>query len=147
MKTLHLAGEVDENMYLAVAKYLDYAVPERVLLNTQGGDFYCGLAIYDLLLPLNLTIFATGACMSSGVIIFCAGEKRLATPNTQFMIHYGQDSNETSTEAYHNREMLKLMAQIISSRVRVTKRTVNSWFKADTYMNVDKARTIGLVNG
>lgn len=147
MKTLHLYGDVDEDMYKVCVEFLSNGVPKNVLLHTQGGDFYIGLSIYDLLKKHSPTIIATGACMSAGVLIFCAGEKRLATPSTQFMIHYGQDSNASSSEAAHNKDMLKLMKDIVASRTNVTRRTINWWFKADTFINVKRAKQIRLVNG
>ena len=79
---IYLHGEVDSDMYGVAARGLaDLSVTHEnitMVLNTEGGDFYQALAIYDLIRiaeTINNTpvkILCVGPVMSSGVIILSA---------------------------------------------------------------------------
>ena len=148
-KVIHLYGEVNDNMYRMAVDGLsrcDKNHPIRVQLCTEGGDFYIGLAIYDLLKPYSPTIKCVGCVMSAGTIILQAAGKAVSAPSCQFMIHYGEDSNSSAGEAAHNRRMLKLMVDMMMDKVKVTRRTVKSWFNKETYFGAKKALEVGLID-
>lgn len=149
--TVDLTGEVDDVMYKKVLKAIhilkdaDYIT---FVLNTPGGSFYQGLAIYDLIRlgAPNSKIICCGMVMSAGVIILTAGSTRVSYPSTQFLVHYGEDSNTSTTEANHNAKMLRLMKDILCTKVNVKRRTVNSWFTKETYYDVKGALEVGLID-
>lgn len=60
-----------------------------LLLSTPGGTVREGMAIYNILrgLPIQLTTHNVGNVDSIGNVIFLAGERRYACPNTTFMFH------------------------------------------------------------
>lgn len=62
----------------------------RLFINSTGGCTYTMSSIIDLFEEVDdLTVVATGACMSATVPIIAAGTpgKRLATHRTRFMLH------------------------------------------------------------
>lgn len=65
----------------------------RLLLQTCGGDLNAAFAGYDYMRLLQrereLTIETVGMgyCLSAGVVLLQAGNKRYATPHTIFMLH------------------------------------------------------------
>jgi ATP-dependent Clp protease, protease subunit len=65
--------------------------PIRVLINSPGGHVESGDTIYDVLrfIEPEVTILGTGWVASAGAFIFSAAprERRLALPNTRFMLH------------------------------------------------------------
>jgi ATP-dependent Clp endopeptidase proteolytic subunit ClpP len=65
----------------------------RVILNSKGGDWYDGMAIYDVIKssPCEVTIEVVGAAMSMGSIILQAADVRVLHPNSTIMIHDGSD--------------------------------------------------------
>lgn len=68
--------------------------PIKIIINSQGGDFYQGLAMYDAIRrsPCYIEILATGQCMSAASIILQAADKRVVSKSCVLMIHDGQDS-------------------------------------------------------
>lgn|SRR6185312_871033 len=95
-RNYYLTGEID----LADVGYMSqflllYPVrstqkkPINLILNTPGGGVYAALGIYDTLRGCGHKIHtkAVGVCMSAGVLLLQAGDERVATPNTTFMIH------------------------------------------------------------
>jgi ATP-dependent Clp protease protease subunit len=65
--------------------------PITIILNTPGGDWYNGMAIYDAVKACksHVTIKGIGQVMSMGSVIMQAADKRVLYPNTKVMIHYG----------------------------------------------------------
>lgn len=60
-----------------------------VHINSVGGDFYAGLAIYNRLrnLSANITTVNDGLAASAGSIIFMAGDKRKMHAGSNLMVH------------------------------------------------------------
>lgn len=150
---IKLSGDVDTEMYDRLfnrLKRVDLTRPVTIVLNTGGGDFYQGLAIYDLLTALRkhteLYIVAEGHVMSTGIAILQAATVRHIRANCYLMVHYGEDSQESLADAEHNRELVKKYKDIILSRVTVTKRTVSTWLNKNTYFNAERAIKAGLVD-
>jgi len=96
---------------------------------------------------LNINILTHGACMSSGVIILMAGNKRMSMPNCQFLVHYGQDSSYSGTEVKHNANITKLMVQIIADGSGKSVRSIKGWIDKETYFNPNQALKAGLIQG
>lgn len=63
----------------------------NVVINSNGGKLSDGLAIYDLLKSVpefvNVRTVSLGNTMSSGAIIFCAGNERLIYHNSMILLH------------------------------------------------------------
>ena len=60
-----------------------------LLLSTPGGDVFHGLSAYNYLkgIPLEITTHNFGSADSIGVVLFCAGSKRLSVPHARFLLH------------------------------------------------------------
>ena len=95
-RTVLIFGEI--NMALAervsaqlLALASENDEPIRVLINSPGGHVESGDTIFDVLrfIEPEVTILGTGWVASAGAFIFSAPprERRLALPNTRFMLH------------------------------------------------------------
>jgi ATP-dependent Clp protease, protease subunit len=60
-----------------------------LLISTPGGDVFQGLSAYNYLkgVPLEITTHNFGSADSIGVVLFCAGSKRLSVPHARFLLH------------------------------------------------------------
>ena len=63
-----------------------------VVINSEGGKEEIAFAIYDLLRysPNRITTICLGEASSMAALVFQAGIKRIMTPNSRFMMHWGQ---------------------------------------------------------
>jgi len=61
----------------------------HLLLSTPGGAVSYGLTLYAMLrgLPLEVWTYNVGQVDSIGVVLYCAGKRRLAAPQTRFLLH------------------------------------------------------------
>ncbi len=60
-----------------------------LLISTPGGDVFHGLSAYNYLkgIPIEITTHNFGSADSIGVVLFCAGSKRLSVPHARFLLH------------------------------------------------------------
>ena len=67
--------------------------PIIILMNNPGGDVDHGMAIYDSIAACknHVTIKVRGNAMSMGGYILQAANKRIMSPNSNFMFHIGYD--------------------------------------------------------
>jgi len=128
--------------------------PVRLVINSPGGHVESGDTIFDTLrfITPKVTVLGTGWVVSAGALVYAAvpRERRLALPNTRFMLHQplggvGGPASDVEIEA----------AQILSMRDRLnrvfaqaTGRSVEQ-IRKDTernhWMNASEALAYGLV--
>lgn len=61
----------------------------HLLLSTNGGSVFHGLSVHNYLrgLSVPVTTYNFGTVDSIGVVMFCAGTKRVCVPHARFLIH------------------------------------------------------------
>ncbi len=160
-RTIILTGEVDEDMYerlllgltLIKARFED---PEdlTIELNSEGGDWYHGIAIYDRLKACGIpvTVRASGMAMSMGSIILQAGDKRLITPGSTVMVHDGADAVEGKPSdvliwAQHGQNICELMYKIYATASGKSTKFWKARCKKDFILSAEQAIKIGLADG
>ena len=161
-RTILMSASIDEETVEDVIRNLvlmeqDSATePITLYINTPGGAADCGLAVYDVLRFMKppVTAVVTGLCASAGVIVFlgAAKDRRLALPNSRFMIHeprflsasYGQASDLAITA----KELLKMKDRYNKIVADATSKTVEQVAKdtrRDFWLSADEAKDYGLV--
>ena len=60
-----------------------------ILISSPGGSVIHGLSAYNYLkgLPASITTHNFGSVDSIGIVIYCAGSKRLSVPQARFLFH------------------------------------------------------------
>lgn len=81
------------NTFLKNIRALEIKSDKPIVIHMQsvGGEWSDGMVIYDAIsmCRCHVTIIAYGQAESMSSIIFQSADKRLITPNTYFMSHYG----------------------------------------------------------
>lgn len=115
-----MATQFIKNLHL-----LNKLEPKGILVHfqTPGGDWICGMAIYDAikLSPPPISILAYGEVASMGAVVLQAADKRVMTPNCEVMVHKGFVALEGNTStvqsnAKWNLKINRRMLQILASR-------------------------------
>lgn len=152
MYSIGLFGEVNEEMSCALYTGLLQAAAEKepvaILLHSYGGDVYAALAMFDMIraFPGHTTTIAVGPCMSAGALLLQAGKCRAASPNAHIMVHYGSEVSESHASAQQNKRLTQRLKDIMHERSKVSKQTVNGWFKVDRYFSADEALKAGIID-
>lgn len=129
--------------------------PIQIYLSSFGGDAYESLSIYDCIKasPCDVHIIATGKIMSAAFIVFLAGDQRIASDHTTFMMHsasYGAEGTVKNHEVQvtEGKRLNNKFLDIASTR---TKRNRKWWYRkilsSDFYFDVVEAREIGVLTG
>lgn len=131
--------------------------PIYLYLNSPGGEINSGFSIYDMIrfIQSDVTVVTTGLCASIATIINVAvpKEKRLAMPNSRFLIHqpliqgqiFGQatDIEITANEITKTRSKLN---QILSDECNQPLNKILEDTQRDYWMSADEAVKYGLVH-
>ncbi len=82
-----------------------------LLLSTPGGSVFHGLSAYNFLkgMPADIVTHNFGSVDSIGIVLMCAGKRRLSVPQARFMLHgvSAQFLQGTSLEEKQLEERLK----------------------------------------
>lgn len=129
-----------------------------VIMNNLGGCWYHGMAIFDAIKSCrsHVTIRGTGHVMSMGSIILQAADKRVITPNSRVMIHFGTDGyaghskifKQWASEAERvNREMEDIyLARIQAKHPEFTRAKLQKMLNFDSILTAKEAVELGLAD-
>jgi ATP-dependent Clp protease, protease subunit len=153
-------GEIDDKMALATCRRLlalsqESDAPITLLISSPGGHVESGDAIHDMIrfVRAPVTTVGTGWVASAGTHIYLAApkERRLALPNTRFMIHQpaGGAGGQASDIAIQAKEILRTRARIAAVIAKETGQPLERVavdIERDFWMSADEAITYGLVS-
>lgn len=158
-RTLLVSEEVSPRLTQRIAASLLWLEgqsddPIRVYINTPGGSADDGFAIHDLLRFVSAPVYciSIGLNASAGSLILLAAprERRIALPNSRFMIHQpsGGGRGTSSDIDITAEEILKLRAranELIAEETGRTVEQVESDTDRDYWMSASEAMEYGLV--
>jgi ATP-dependent Clp protease protease subunit len=148
-------GQLIKNLHVLESKE---TAPISLLLNTPGGYWPDGIAVYDLIQKLKseVNILGMGKLWSMGSIIFQAGTKRVLMQNATIMIHDGSDGYEGDAKSFENwakdsKRIREVMYKIYYDKIKVKKpkitiKDIESMCAHDTIFTAKEAVKIGLAD-
>lgn len=163
-RTLYCDKYVDETLAEYVIKGLnilesvDASAPIRIILNSNGGDEYDGLAVYDYIRKVGkkatVVVDVYGTCMSMGVWILQAAHRRRMSPNARMMIHTGYSGLEMNHPEINKRWMKqwekdeKVFEDILLERMSSewTRAKLKKALQFDTIYTPEEALKHGLID-
>lgn len=98
------------------AKRSNKAMPITLIINTPGGFWSDGMALYNTIesLESHVTMIALGQCCSMGAWLLQAADYRIIAPDCTFMIHDGRSGTAGSANSNYN--WAKYEKEIIQKR-------------------------------
>jgi ATP-dependent Clp protease protease subunit len=153
-------GEIDDKMALATCRRLlalsqESDAPITLLISSPGGHVESGDAIHDMIrfVRAPVTTVGTGWVASAGTHIYLAApkERRLALPNTRFMIHQpaGGAGGQASDIAIQAKEIIRTRERIAGVIARETGQPLDRVrvdIERDFWMSAQEAIDYGLVS-
>jgi len=150
------AGQVIKNLH--ILNFLDNKSPITLLLNSPGGSWEDGMAIYDVIKTIKapVIIVGMGKIYSMASVIIQSAKKRYLMPNSLFMIHDGSevivgDSKSVEAWAKNAKEVRETMYKIYYNRMkkkkkRITLKQIEEMCSHDTILTAEEAVKIGLAD-
>ena len=160
-RIIFLGTPIDDqvaNLIVAQLLHLDGEDSDKdisLYINSPGGSWYAGLAIYDTMnfIKADVQTICVGIAMSMGALLLCGGAegKRMALPNAKVMIHQvssGFQGQATDIEI-HAREVISLrhrLDEIIAKHTGQPLDKVKQDTERDYFMSSEEAKEYGLVD-
>jgi ATP-dependent Clp protease protease subunit len=148
-------SQLIKNLHILETKEIG---PISLLLNTPGGSWEDGIAVYDLInnLKSEVIIIGMGKVWSMGSIIFQAGTKRILMPNSTMMIHDGHDGYVGDAKSFENwaidsKRVRNIMYSIYYERMkkrnpRITLKDIENMCAHDKILDAKESVEIGLAD-
>ena len=145
-----LMSAVDQKMKQGIKDFI-------ILISSPGGSVIHGLSAYNYLkgLPVSITTHNFGSVDSIGIVLYCAGSKRLSVPQARFLFHGvnvqfkgEQNLDEKLLEERLNglRIDMENIAKVIAANTgKSAKDITNAMFERIT-LNPEEAQSWGLVH-
>lgn len=142
----------------AMANFVNQGFREiHLLLSTPGGSVMHGMTIYNVLrgLPITLITHNVGNVDSIGTVIYLAGERRYACPQTTFMLHGVAFGTNTPSQFFERnlRERLasvqadqERIKAIYRDRAGITPEVAENFFLGESNISAADAQTQGIVH-
>lgn len=130
----------------------------NMILNNPGGDEYHGWAIFDGIKSCKnrVIIKVCGHGMSMGSIILQAGDRRIMTPNSTLMIHYGTwgysghalDFLKSAAECKKQCDKMEnvFLKRIKEKHPKYNRMRFRREFSFDKYLDAKEALELGLID-
>lgn len=144
-----LMSAIDQKMKQGTTEFI-------VLISSPGGSVFHGLSAYNYLkgLPVSITTHNFGSVDSIGVVLFCAGRKRLSVPQARFLLHgvSAGFQNERLEEPQLEERLkgLKIdienIAKVVAANTGKTPNDIAKAMLERTTLNPDEAKSWGLVH-
>ncbi|PHQ27705.1 head maturation protease, ClpP-related [Leeuwenhoekiella nanhaiensis] len=124
----------------------------KVHIHTIGGVVWEGFAIHDFLRSLGkpITTVIEGVCYSIGTVISLAGDTRIMTSNSEFMIHmpWGMVSGESADIQKYADSLKKdehKAADFYAAKTKITKEEALELMKVETFMTPEETLEKGFI--
>ena len=122
----------------------------RVHINSEGGVVDTGFDIFNYLksLQLPITTVGSGLVASIATVIFMAGDKRILTSGTQFMIHSpmgGIDGTADEIEAYAQsvRDCENKLIKFYTNQTGLGADAIAPLLRNETWLTEEQATSLG----
>lgn len=160
-RTIYFNGKINNDSALELIKEMkkleneESRDPIDLHINSEGGDAYNLLSIYDYMrtLDCNVNTYGSGICASGGGYILSFGTgKRVAYKNTRIMIHELQCSylyqslTDNSIRHQENKALNDVVMDIFSEAVGKDKDKVKEDVKRDMWLSATEAKEYGIVD-
>ena len=128
-----------------------------ILISSPGGSVIHGLSAYNYLkgLPVSITTHNFGSVDSIGIVLYCAGSRRLSVPQARFLFHgvNVQFRGEQNLDEKLLEERLKGLridveniAKVIAANTGKSTKDITDAMIERTTLNPEEAQSWGLVH-
>ncbi|MCD6220888.1 ATP-dependent Clp protease proteolytic subunit [bacterium] len=144
-----LLNAVDQKLRMGIDEF-------KILISSPGGSVFHGLSAYNYLkgIPAKIITHNFGSVDSIGIVMFCAGDKRLSVPQARFLLHSvrGNFKNEALEEKQIEERLkgikidIENIAKIISENTGKSKEEIIKAMTERTTLNPEEGEKWGLVD-
>lgn len=159
-RKIYFFDEVNAASVLEAIKFLDILEAEdlkkpiTILFDSEGGNVYDGLALYDRMriCKSKITTIGLGLVASMAFVIFMGGDRRVATSHVRFLNHQTRAElrgklTDIEIEQTETKVIEEMCIKIISERTSQTAKRLRKDTKVgDKYIGAEEALRTGIIH-
>ena len=139
-----IEGGITASKLLHSLNGIDPASPITLHINSDGGEAFEAIALYNVLKERNMNVIVEGMCASAASIVAMAGKHILMKKGSMMMIHNPITSIRGDSEALKDAasvmdKLTESMADIYSERTGLDREQVVALMSAESYMTPEEA--------
>ena len=139
-----IEGGITASKLLHSLNGIDPASPITLHINSDGGEAFEAIALYNVLKERNMNVIVEGICASAASIVAMAGKHILMKKGSMMMIHnpimqVRGDSEALKDAASVMDKLTESMADIYSERTGLDREQVVALMSAESYMTPEEA--------
>lgn len=153
-ETIYVFCEINTDTYRQLIQMIETCdcnlptgKPIKIVINSDGGDAYIGLNLYDYLRSYQKRRIIT-VCeksLSAASLLFLAGNTRIAMPNCTYLIHSVSSEFEGTLHAYtddykNTKRLLSLYKRIYTERTKLPSKKINLFLKREIEIGATELR-------
>jgi len=128
-----------------------------ILISSLGGSVFYGLSGYNFLkgIPAEVITHNFGSIVSMGLVLYCAGSRRLSVPHATFLLHgvqanFPQGAGLEEKQLEERLKSLQLdmenIAGVIAANTGKSEKEITNAMLERTTLNPEQAMKFGLVH-
>lgn len=126
--------------------------PILLYVNTNGGSVPDGYALIDVIITSKTPVYTInqGYCYSMGFLIFIAGKRRYAMPNSTFLMHDGSSFAWDSTAKMKDRVDFEAgqvevhTKNYIMTQTKINEKLYDEKYRVEWYFYPEEAKSVGV---
>ena len=139
-----IEGGITASKLLQSLNGIDPSTPVTLHINSDGGEIFDAIALYNSLKERNMNVIIEGICASAASIVAMAGKHILMKRSSMMMIHNPITSVKGDSEALKDAASLmdkltQSMADIYSERTGLDREQVVAIMASEAYMTPEEA--------
>ncbi len=160
-RKVFLVGDVEPDTIGKLTKellYLDTVShdPIDLYIDTPGGDVYSILGLYDtirkhLKARVNIIVLSTAQSAGACIVAICGTGKRIAGPNSTFMLHESSSStsgkaSDIEIDVKETKRLDRRVNKLLIKHTKLTYKDLTEKFLKNVYFTSAEARQWGLID-
>lgn len=125
--------------------------PIKIFINSNGGDLDATFQMADAIKLSETPVWTinTGTAYSGGLLVFVAGDKRIAYPHSTFLYHEGATGMMGDAGKFHNyadfyKKQMKMIEDFVLNNTAITKEQYQEHIKDDWWLTAEEAIEVGI---
>lgn len=146
-----IEGGYTATRVIEALREIDPSAPITLRINSDGGEVFDAIAIYNYIKDRDVTVMIDGICASAATIVAMAGKTVIMKTGSMFMIHrpltlaWG-NSEELKTVAEALDKLTESMVAIYQTKTNATKEELIAAMAKESWLTASEALEWGFVD-
>lgn len=153
-KLISTVKKLDRTLRKKSIDFEGYKPKIKLFIRSGGGDVYAGFSGMDHLsgMKTHITTYADGLCASAATFLLMAGNKRVALPSSQVLIHqissggFWGKYEELKDEMETCNKLMDMLKNLYTTKANIPEKKLKKLLKRDIMLNAEQCLEFKVVD-